>query len=485
MNDEFLSKLSEEPRPEFSGALQRRLREIDEQGRELRARGPLRRLAPALAGGGLIAVVALAFTLGPVRAAAREFLDLFRVKRFAAVPVDPARLERLAKGGLDFKSLVAEQVQVVVPPEKPEEVATPESGALQAGITLAQPAALPDRYELSGALVVRPGRYRVQVDTSKLEALALAAGADEIEIPAWWNGATIDVELPPHLVLRYARPADPGATPSTEEGIVLVQSAMPKVALPEGFELATLGRLALRVAGMGPEEAQSFSRAIDWRTTLLVPVPVQGGTYREVDVAGAKGLLVTLRAAGDERRRRRYAAAGGAPALAAAVVLRATTRSRSPDPAAAWICSRWRSQSGSRGARARGRRAAKGLRDEDRGPRAHAVRGARRGLRLPRAERRGQDDVRQDAARPGAADRGEGPPARRAGRRPRARRRVGYLPEHFRFHEWLRGRELLRFHGRLLGLRGPSLERGIDAAARPASSWARRASAASPSTARA
>ncbi len=46
---------------------------------------------------------------------------------------------------------------------------------------------------------------------------------------------------------------------------------------------------------------------------------------------------------------------------------------------------------------------------------------------------------------------------------PRARARVGYLPEHFAFHEWLRGRELLRFHGRLLGLRGPALELGVEA----------------------
>ena len=45
----------------------------------------------------------------------------------------------------------------------------------------------------------------------------------------------------------------------------------------------------------------------------------------------------------------------------------------------------------------------------------------------------------------------------------RARARVGYLPEHFAFHEWLRGRELLRFHGRLLGLGGPALEAGIEA----------------------
>ena len=40
--------------------------------------------------------------------------------------------------------------------------------------------------------------------------------------------------------------------------------------------------------------------------------------------------------------------------------------------------------------------------------------------------------------------------------------RVGFLPEHFRFHEWLTGRELLRFHGRLFGLHGTSLEARID-----------------------
>jgi ABC-2 type transport system ATP-binding protein len=33
------------------------------------------------------------------------------------------------------------------------------------------------------------------------------------------------------------------------------------------------------------------------------------------------------------------------------------------------------------------------------------------------------------------------------------RARLGFLPEHFRFHEWLTGRELLLLHGRLLGMR--------------------------------
>jgi ABC-2 type transport system ATP-binding protein len=44
----------------------------------------------------------------------------------------------------------------------------------------------------------------------------------------------------------------------------------------------------------------------------------------------------------------------------------------------------------------------------------------------------------------------------------RARARMGFLPEHFRFHDSLTGREFLRIHGRLLGMRGAALERRID-----------------------
>src|SRR5438552_2265113 len=43
-----------------------------------------------------------------------------------------------------------------------------------------------------------------------------------------------------------------------------------------------------------------------------------------------------------------------------------------------------------------------------------------------------------------------------------ARARMGFLPEHFRFHDCLTGRELLRFHGRLHGLRGVTLDVRID-----------------------
>ena len=41
------------------------------------------------------------------------------------------------------------------------------------------------------------------------------------------------------------------------------------------------------------------------------------------------------------------------------------------------------------------------------------------------------------------------------------RARIGFLPEHFRFHDWMTGREMLRFHGRLHGLGGRALEERI------------------------
>jgi ABC-2 type transport system ATP-binding protein len=43
------------------------------------------------------------------------------------------------------------------------------------------------------------------------------------------------------------------------------------------------------------------------------------------------------------------------------------------------------------------------------------------------------------------------------------RARIGFLPEHFRFHDSLNARELLYFHGRLLGLPARGLDTRIEA----------------------
>jgi len=44
---------------------------------------------------------------------------------------------------------------------------------------------------------------------------------------------------------------------------------------------------------------------------------------------------------------------------------------------------------------------------------------------------------------------------------PRMRARVGFLPEHFRFQEWLKASEFLEVHGRLYGLDGAAARRRV------------------------
>jgi hypothetical protein len=282
MSDGFLSRFREEPRPEFAEGLERRLRGIDES--EAGRRSMRRRLIPALAGIALVAAITVAFMLPSVRAAAREFLDLFRIKRFAAVPVDPDRLARLQQGGVDLNALVLEQVEVTEPAGQPETADSPAAAGALAGIAVQQPSVLPRGAALAEVRVDHPGAFRVRLDTSKLESLARTMGVEDVEIPAAWEGATIDVQTSPVVVMRYHR---------GEEDFVLVQSRGPEVALPPGVDLAELGRLGLRMAGMSPEEARLFARAVDWRSTLLVPVPAQGASFREVEVSGQKGLLVS------------------------------------------------------------------------------------------------------------------------------------------------------------------------------------------------
>lgn len=297
MSDDFLSSLREEPRPEFERELRGRLRAIDEERAEAAVPRP-RRLVPAFAGAAAVFLVAFAFSFEPVRAAAREFLDLFRVQRFAAVEVDPDRLATLQRSGLDLKTLVGSQVEVVVKPAEPVAVNSPEAGAVDAGLTARQPASLPPGYALAGASVGRPGEFRVRLDAAKLRSLAEVAGADEIEVPDHWTGATMDVQVPPVLVTRYAKEGETGP------GYVLLQARSPEIELPEGVDLAALGRLALRVGGMSAEEAQAFSQRIDWRSTLLVPVPVARANYREVEVHGRSALLVTSQAPSPDAGRR-------------------------------------------------------------------------------------------------------------------------------------------------------------------------------------
>jgi len=115
-------------------------------------------------------------------------------------------------------------------------------------------------------------------------------------VPAGLDGATLEVHTYPVVRQTFRR---------DKLRAFVVQSRSPEVSLPATVQLAQLGEIALRMLGMDASEARNVAGRIDWRTTMLVPVPADAGTFREVTVQGQKGLLVTQAARTDAKGRKR------------------------------------------------------------------------------------------------------------------------------------------------------------------------------------
>jgi hypothetical protein len=74
--------------------------------------------------------------------------------------------------------------------------------------------------------------------------------------------------------------------------VEFVQAPSPEMELPPGTDLSRLGEIGLRVLGMDAASARRTAASIDWKSTLVVPLPLDATSFREVTVHGQKGLLV-------------------------------------------------------------------------------------------------------------------------------------------------------------------------------------------------
>jgi hypothetical protein len=62
--------------------------------------------------------------------------------------------------------------------------------------------------------------------------------------------------------------------------------------MPAGVDLASLGEIGLRIVGLSPIDANRFARAINWQTTLLLPVPPMISSFKQVDIGGHGGIAL-------------------------------------------------------------------------------------------------------------------------------------------------------------------------------------------------
>ncbi len=287
MDDNLLSNFRQPPRAEFASALYERINQptsaqsiSDSPG----TRSMIVGWSPVLVGLSAILLVTLLFTFPPARAAAQDFLNLFRVRRFSALAIDPARLEQLRNSNIDFESLIGNNTQVVKQAGEPQLVAGPEAAAQLAGMKVFVPGTLPAGTKLAETRVQGEGVATFTADSSKLQSLLDVLQISDVKVPTQLNGASVTVRKPPIVMMRFDTGRDP---------LTFVQARSPEVTLPQGVNLAELGEIGLRIVGLNATEAHQFARSIDWHTTLLVPVPANAASFREVGVRNTTGLLIT------------------------------------------------------------------------------------------------------------------------------------------------------------------------------------------------
>ena len=284
MDDRFLNEQRREPDPGFARALRERLRGAED---EAPARGF--RLAPALATAAGIAVVVLLFTVPAVRVAAQNALDLFRVHSFEGIEIDPARLDQLRalhdQIGKDPSMMVLDQQDVIKEPGKPLVYPSAVLAGNAAGLPgLKQPRGpLPNGMRFTKAQVQGEGIARLTLHADKLRKVIELLGLTDVQVPGYLDGQKITVHMPPIVSQQF----DNGTTHMT-----LVEAHSPELGLPPGADLKQLGEIGLRILGLDADEARRVAASIDWKSTLVVPVPTSAQSFRQVEVNGQKGLFI-------------------------------------------------------------------------------------------------------------------------------------------------------------------------------------------------
>jgi hypothetical protein len=259
------------------------------------------RMAPAWSAIAAVSLVLVFASSGSARAYAQKFLSFLRVKNVVAVPV--SRPDVTPEKGKLIAEFLTSNVNVVKE-EKARAAANRQQAAEMAGFAVRLPAALTDAPEL---LVQGAHEFNFTVDIKRVQTLVNLLGRPDITLPPDLEGARFAVDVPRGVLAKYGNCQMRRHGPHEEDPqgscITVMQIPAPTVVTIPELNLAEIAEIALQLTGMAPEEARTFSRTVDWSTTLAVPVPAGVATHEDVTVDGVKGILMTGRINGSSPTR--------------------------------------------------------------------------------------------------------------------------------------------------------------------------------------
>ena len=249
-----------------------------------------KRWRPALVAAACLVLLVGVFSIAPIREAAAEFLGVFRVRKFAVIPVDMAKMQELE--GLEdlLNAGLLGEPTVLRQPGEPIQVADAAVASALAGYDVRVPSRQPDWLLPAGMSVAAGPALRVEVDSDAAIAVLNALGINDLDLP----GGLLAVEADFGSVVTQVYRA-------SQSRLEIMQMPAPEATVPGDIDPAMLGKAWLQILGLPEAEAERVSRAVDWTSTLVIPMPTELVSYREVEVDGTTGLVVETRSASGNR----------------------------------------------------------------------------------------------------------------------------------------------------------------------------------------
>ena len=247
-----------------------------------------------------IVVFALIISIPGARALADEVLSMFRIEQVTVLPVDFTGLEQLTGNGAlgkQLSALISDSTTMTLKPGDPVQVSDAAEASQQTGFTVR----IPQNATPSRLSVMNKAAFTFTIDRAKAQALLDEAGRSDLVLPQEIDGATINVNVPASAIVDFNACPDPatsdsaaGASASRDypDCIVLAEMPSPTVDAPPSVDVAQLAQIGLEFTGMTAEQAAAFTQTVDWTSTLVVPIPKNAATYKQVNVDGVSGYLI-------------------------------------------------------------------------------------------------------------------------------------------------------------------------------------------------
>jgi hypothetical protein len=197
----------------------------------------------------------------------------------------------LEQSGFDPESIFG-AIEPLTEEPQPTSYATAADAGAAAGIRVRVPAWIPQGFSAAGIMGSSEMAARITLNTTGLQALLDTLGLADVELPQGLDGQTATVRIPPIVTQTFVNQIVTPSGTTIDRSVHVIQARSPDVSFPAGIDLAKLAYAGLRVLGMSRDEAYRMSVTIDWRSTLIVPVPSKAAAYRPINVSGNEGLLI-------------------------------------------------------------------------------------------------------------------------------------------------------------------------------------------------